>query len=283
MKIYMGLFDWLFLSFKQAVIKQGYFNSYCLFLYLRKGLKLIVLVSGFFLMAPNVTWADDSATDDSWRFQVKPLYLWFVSIDGSATIDPNNTSKGGTSNFDEAELTAAFSFHFEAGKGKWTLFTDYLFAEYTADDVAISSSPITGTNTLTTHIAELGATYRVLEHQRFRFELLGGVRYLYVSNKFDFNGDTLSTQSADTDLWDGFGGIRLTGFITESITATVRADVGGGTSDLVWNLIAIADWRYKNWGSVYAGYRVLDYQFNESVLDLNLQGKGPVAGLGFYW
>lgn len=260
-----------------------YFFSCPLIIDMSRVLKLILLLAGLDLIAPTAVWAHEYAGDDSWRFQLKPLYLWFVTLDGSATIDPSNTNQGGSSNFDDAELTAAFSFHFETGKGKWTVFTDYLFAEYTADNVAISSSPITGTNTLTTHIAELGAAYRVLEHERFRFELLGGVRYLYVSNKFEFNSDVLNTQSADTDLWDGFGGMRLTGFITDSITATLRADVGGGTSDLVWNLIAIADWRYKEWGSVYAGYRVLDYQFNERVLDLNLQGKGPVVGLGFYW
>ncbi|WP_428353933.1 hypothetical protein [Methyloprofundus sp.] len=220
---------------------------------------------------------------DPWRFELKPLYLWFLSLEGDTTMPASGGSSDATSSTNEGVLTSAFSIHFEAGKGDWTVFTDYLYAQYTADNISISSSPVQGKNELTVHLSELGVTYRLLADYWYKVELLGGVRYLYVANKFDFYSDNLDTLSAKDNLWDGFGGIRLTGYLNDSISATVRADAGGGSSDLVWNVAALVDWQYKHWGSVYAGYRAMDYKVSNEALGLNLQAKGPVVGLAFNW
>ena len=245
---------------------------------------LSLLIGAICLGSVSVS-AEELTTNenDQWHFELKPLYLWFLSIEGDTTIPSSGGDPGGTSNLDEGELTSAFSLHFEAGKGDWTVFTDYLYSQYTADNINISSSPIQGNSELTVHLVELGVAYRVLEDFWYRFELLGGVRYMFVENKFDSYSENLGTLSAKDSLWDGFGGIRLTGFLNDSISATVRADVGGGSSDLVWNVAALVDWKFKHWGSVYAGYRVLDYTVSNDALGLNLQAKGPVIGLSFYW
>ena len=64
-------------------------------------------------------------------------------MEGDTTIPPSKGNSGGTSNFDEGKLTSAFRLHFEAGnKGDWTVFTDYLYGQYSADNINISSSPI---------------------------------------------------------------------------------------------------------------------------------------------
>ena len=248
-------------------------------------IKSLGLLVGIICLGSVSASAEELTTNekDQWHFELKPLYLWFLSMEGDTTIPPSESNPGGTSNLDEGKLTSAFSLHFEAGKGDWTVFTDYLYGQYTADNINISSSPIQGNSELTMHLAELGVTYRVLEDFWYRFELLGGVRYMYVENKFDSYSENLGTLSAKNNLWDGFGGIRLTGFLNDSISATVRADVGGGSSDLVWNVAALVDWQYLNWGSVYAGYRVLDYSVSKEALGLNLQAKGPVIGLAFNW
>ena len=250
-------------------------------------LKILALLLGAAIFSPIAAFADadkpKSKLNDEWHFELKPLYLWFLSLEGDATIPAANSSSGGTSSFDEGQLTSAFSIHFEAGKGDWTIFTDYLYGQYNADNINISSSPFQGSSELTMHLGELGVTYRVLADYWYKVEVLGGVRYMYVANKFDFYNDGLDTLSAKDNLWDGFGGIRLTGYLNDSISATVRADAGGGSSDLVWNVAALVDWQFKHWGSVYAGYRVLDYTVSNQPLGLNLQAKGPVIGLAFNW
>ena len=246
-------------------------------------IKPLSLLIGAICLGSVSASAEELSENDQWRFELKPLYLWFLSMEGDTTIPASGGDPGGTSSFDEGKLTSAFSIHFEAGKGDWTVFTDYLYGQYTANNINISSSPIQGSSELTMHLAELGVAYRVLEDFWYRVELLGGIRYMYVKNTFDFYSDKLDSLSANDNLWDGFGGIRFTAIMTDSLTATVRADVGGGSSDLVWNVAAMVDWQYKHWGSVYAGYRVLDYKVSNENLGLNLQAKGPVIGLSFYW
>ena len=250
-------------------------------------LKILALLLGATIFSPIAAVADadkpKSKLNDEWHFELKPLYLWFLSLEGDTTMPVSGSSSGGTSSTNEGVLTSAFSIHFEAGKGDWTVFTDYLYGQYTADNISISSSPVQGSNELTMHLAELGVAYKVIADFWYKVEVLGGVRYLYVANKFDFYSDNLDTLSAKDNLWDGFGGIRLTGYLNDSIRATVRADAGGGSSDLVWNVAALVDWQYKHWGSVYAGYRVMDYKVSDQELGLNLQAKGPVVGLAFNW
>jgi len=243
---------------------------------------IILLVGTIFLISASV-WAEEFSKNDKWHFELKPLYFWSLSLEGDTTMEPAKGGPGGTSNLDEAELTSAFSLHFEAGKGDWTVFTDYLYAQYTANDINISTSPVQGNNELTAHLAELGVAYLLSDESWYKLEILGGVRYMYIENKFDFYNDNLNTLSANGNVWDGFGGIRLTGIMTDSLTATVRADVGGGNSDLVWNAVALVNWRYLHWGSIFAGYRVLDYKVSNGPLAFDLQAKGPVIGLSFHW
>lgn len=105
---------------------------------------------------------------------------------------------------------------------------------------------------------------------------------MYIENKIDSYSDNLDSLSVKDNLRDGFGGIRLTGFLNDSISVTVRADVGGGSSDLVWNVAALVDWKFKHWGSL-CRHRVLDYKVTKEALGLDLQAKWPVIGLSFYW
>ena len=53
------------------------------------------------------------------------------------------------------------------------------------------------------------------------------------------------------------------------------------------NVSLLGDYRFKKWGSVYADYRVLDYDYSSGsgasrfVFDTRLQG--PLLGLAFYF
>lgn len=101
-----------------------------------------------------------------------------------------------TTPFDKSELTSAFSFHFEAAKGDWTLFTEYFYGEYRASGVGILPTLIQGSNVLKMHITEFGTIYRVIERPWYRFEVLAGARYHHAANVFDFNNDRLDALSA---------------------------------------------------------------------------------------
>lgn len=256
------------------------------------GIKMLSLIGLTFLiicLVPSTAKSenDEQKTDKQWQFVFMPLYLWGVTLDGSTTLSTPGGDSGvypvGTS-----ELTGAFTFHIEAKKNNWNFFADYLYAEYTSEDVTGPLGLLKGKNKLTVHLAELGGTYRVIEKSRFELEVLMGVRRLNVRNTFTFQrADLFDPLEGSAHIWDGFAGIRSTGKMTESINAHARADIGTGDSDMVWNLIISVDWRYANWGSLYAGYRWLDYDFKKGSgpdeFGINIHGKGPIVGLGFYW
>ena len=254
----------------------------------RKYFIVLLLMLGFILPASAL--ARELPDRSQWQFELKPLYIWFVNFDGTSSLPSSDGDGSGSSrpgiNYDEVKITGAFSFHFEVEKNNITVFTDYLYSEWTSNNVTLGPFAGSGKNKLSEHLAELGFAYRIFEHEYFEAEVLAGVRYLYAGNKFEYNAaniDLSINRSAHANIWDGFAGVRLTGYILDSLSATVRADIGGGASDLVWNIDALVDWRYIDWGSVYAGYRVLDYKVSNKDIDLNLQGTGPVIGLAFYW
>jgi hypothetical protein len=230
---------------------------------------------------------DDQKNVDEWHFVLRPLYLWSVSIDGTTTLSEPGGG-GGDFPVGSSGITGAFSFYFEAGKNKWNLFADYLYAEYTSKDVTGPLGLLKGQNELTLHLAEFGGTYSLIEKPKYELEVLAGIRYLNVKNKFTFNrSDLFSPLEDSADIWDGFAGARFARKLTESISAHARADIGTGNSDVVWNINLFVEWRYNDWCSMYAGYRWLNYDFNEfngnNEFGIDIRAEGPAAGLGFYW
>ena len=66
-----------------------------------------------------------------------------------------------------------------------------------------------------------------------------------------------------------------------------RVDYGAGGSDGTWGLVGMFDYRFKNWGSVFFGYKWMDFDYSSgSGLDrytYDATQQGPLAGLNFHW
>jgi len=172
----------------------------------------------------------------------------------------------------------------------FTLMPLYLWS-VTLDGSTTLSTPEGDSGAYPVDTSELtGAFTFHIEANKNKWNLLvlTGVRYLSVKNTFTFErGSLFDPLESSANIWDGFIGVRFTGKMTESISAHARADIGTGDSDMVWNAILTVDWRYTDWGSVFAGYRWLDYDFNKGggpdEFGINIRGEGPIVGLGFYW
>ena len=118
-------------------------------------------------------------------------------------------------------------------------------------------------------IAEAGVGYWVFGTDRTDWEVIGGARYtrqkLDVSVK---NGPDLL--NIDEDWWVGFFG------------------VGSGETNRIWNLVGMFDYRFRDWGSVFAGYKYMNYDYDngENGFDryaYNATQQGPLVGLNFHW
>ena len=89
------------------------------------------------------------------------------------------------------------------------------------------------------------------------------------------------------DWWDGFAGVRLWTHFNDTWSLVSRDDIGNGGFDVVWNLSFILDYRFRTWGSVFVGYRWLDYDYDSGSgpgrYAYDALQQGPLAGISFHW
>ena len=229
--------------------------------------------------------ADAKSSDDEWHFTLVPLFLWGVSIDGTSQIGPVSAPLDLTFTDDILEnMSAVFTVHFEAQKRDWTLFAEYQYLDLDPS-VETSAGPNVGID-FQSQLGELGVAYKVATFGINDLEVLGGARYSRQDMKVNLNPGPVLVDVTET-WWDGFAGLRIFTHISDSWTFIGRGDIGGGGSDFVWNLVAMFDYQFKDWGSVMFGYRWLDYDYDSgSGIDryaYDALQQGPLAGLSFYW
>ena len=99
-------------------------------------LGIATLVLG--VLAPRSALAQPS---DEWKGSFAPFYFWATRIDGDLTTRSGNIPVFLA--FDDAldKLSAAFSFHFEAQKGRLGIFTDLDFTGLSSDAQFTLQSP----------------------------------------------------------------------------------------------------------------------------------------------
>lgn len=230
--------------------------------------------------------ASNDTSDDDWQFSLAPLFLWGMGIDGSTSLGPTNTPLN--ISFGDAldNLGAVFTFHFEAHKKDWGFFAEYQYVDLQPKSELENGSEV-DVNFKNT-MAELGVTYRVAQTERAEFQILGGARY--VEQDLKVKGiplPPLSDLKHNEHWWDAIIGGRVKVNMTETWSLIGRVDYGFGGSDGTWNLVGMVDYRFKGWGSVFAGYKWMDFDYSsgsgKNYYAYDARQQGPLAGLNFYW
>lgn len=240
----------------------------------------------FILGAIQNAAADTQKSEDDWNFSFAPLFLWGMGIDGSTSIGPLTAPLDIKFGDALSNLDAVLTFHFEAQKSDLTLFAEYQYVDLTPSSKLPDGSEVNVgfKNTM----AELGVAYRVAQYQNTDLEILGGARY--VKQELDVKGiplPPLSSLSNKEDWWDAIVGGRMKVGINDRWSFVGRADYGFGGSDGTWNLVGFFDYRFRDWGSVFFGYKWMDFDYESgSGIDrytYDATQQGPLAGLNIFW
>jgi hypothetical protein len=92
------------------------------------------------------------------------------------------------------------------------------------------------------------------------------------------------------DSWvQPFAGVRSTTTLSENWSFRARADYGHESSDnTALHGLFMFDYRFKDWGSAFFGYRYLDIDFDNGSSGKSQYGfdgdeQGPVIGLMLYF
>jgi hypothetical protein len=244
-------------------------------------LKKLCFVVLALMLAGTSSVADAQSGSDEWQFQLAPLYLWAVSVDGSMTVRDRFEQDFGV-DFSDAfdNLETAFTVHFEASKGRWGLLADASFLNLAGsqDTNTPGGTADVGVENL---ILEGAAGYSFAEN----WWVIAGVRYFKLDTDIAFQLD-IAPEIRVTDSWtDLFAGLLWRPKLGERWTFSGRFDIGAGGSDLVWNASALIDYRLGKWAAIFAGYRHLDYDYQNqnSGIKYDMSMSGPVVAFRFFW
>lgn len=217
--------------------------------------------------------AKHSPVSDDWMFRLG-TYLWLPGLDGEITVN-DRTLAASQSTEDvldllETTLNFAFAGHFEAEKGRFGLFADFLYVDLSGDRETRRGTTIE--IEADASIGELGLFFAAITPDPsarfpFRLDVLGGVRWIDLGLKIDT--DQFGSASRDRDWVDPFIGVRGELGLLEWLSIKARGDIGGfgisegNTSDLVLNVEAAASFKVAKWLHIDLGYRWLDYDYED--------------------
>jgi hypothetical protein len=223
---------------------------------------------------------------DEWQINFAPLYFWATELNGSMTA--RNTTIPIFLEFADAadSLGAAFSFHFEGGKGRWGLLSDLYFVRLSSDaEFTLPNRVVQGSFDLDNTIFELGGSYLVSESARFA--VIGGLRTYLLSPKLEFTSSGVQVEPVDTSKTSAnvFGGFTYRPRIAEKWTFSSRADIGAGDAEVTWSGTLGFEYRFRPWGGLFFGYKALgiDTGGDDDITEYDVTHYGPAFGLNLHW
>lgn len=239
---------------------------------------LSVVLIAFGLVCP-VASGEEAQSEKNWEFELAPMYLWAVSLNGDLTV------KGRQVDFDVSfseifdNLNGAVTFHFEGvRKQEWGFFTDLNYIVLNPDDDSIDIN-------FTQILAEAAAFYRMFE-QGVTIDGFGGLRYSSMYAELELPGGDIDQRK---DWIDPFLGLRWGWNFAERLAGRLRGDVGGFGigSQISYNAVGVVDFKPWKHVSLFGGYRVLFQKYstgnrgNRFKYDAIMHG--PLLGLNIYW
>jgi hypothetical protein len=273
----------------------------------RIGLITLAIIVALALCGPFSAAAQTPGSQ--WTFSITP-YLWLPNVDGTLkySIPPGAGGSPevqvGPNSYLEA-LNMVMMISGEARKDRWSLFTDFIYLDFSNEKSSVKSVDFGGnfvnsganvsTNSSLTGAAwMLGAGYAVLPGRPVDLDIFGGLRYFGLNASTDWQlaltvtgprgGQTfprVGSISERADLWDGIIGVKGRFWLGQSNwSIPYYLDMGMGSSSLTWQgLLGIA-YTYK-WIGATLAYRHLYYDMKTDKLIQDMRFSGPAIGVNF--
>ena len=235
------------------------------------------------------------ATDDGvWTFEATP-YLFAAGMKGTVGIRGYKAEADMSFGDIIEKLDISFMGLITAKKGRWTMGLEGMYIRMEDS----GSTTITGPNGVVSvngrldlsnsmSIVQASAGYRVVEAAT-RLDLIGALRYTKLEAETEirtqlspgvvFPGGQQSV-SGSRNWTDAVVGMRVQHPVNDTLTLMAYADVGGGGSELTYQLMAGAHWEFAKGYSAKIGYRQLYWDYEEDGAVWDVRTSGPYLGLG---
>ena len=266
--------------------------------------------AGFSFMVTLVTlmlpFASQAQSVDDWTGQAT-LYGWFPSIKGKTSFP--STGNGPPSIDIDADdiigdLNGAFMGSLEFQRGRWGLWTDFIYFNVDGSASGIRNAtigrqaiPVGATLNANLEVKSwvwsIAGTYSVIATPEHSMQLLAGARYLDVEQTlgWQFNGNlgalplaAAGSSRVDDSFWDAIIGVkgRARFGANREWFVPYYVDIGTGQSDFTWQGMIGIGYQFS-WGAVTAAWRYLDYELKSGQAIESLNANGPLIGVSFRW
>lgn len=229
----------------------------------------------------------DAQRRAEWEVSVAPMYLWGTALDGTVSAGPATVPV--FLKFADAadNLGGAFSFHFEASRGRWGVFSDLNFIRLSSSSqFTLLGQTIDGEFDFDNVMFELGGS--CLLQERAGLAAIGGLRTYTVAPKLEFRATNTAATPIDASATspNAFVGLVVRPRITDKWTFVARGDVGAGDADFTWSSLVGLEYRVVRWGSLDFGFRALGIEVTNQdrvVGEYDVTHYGPIVGFRFHW
>jgi len=245
--------------------------------------------------AANLTVADQTPTapssqkvattdDDRWHFVIAP-YLWFPGLSGNVGAFGHIASVHASA----TDVLGYFKFGImgavEARKNRFVMPIDYMWVRL-GDNKSLPLTDL-GATSLNVKLNESIFTpkfgYRVVDTERWKVDLLAGIRYWYFSENLNFQPVSFLGGISRSQGWvDGLGGSKIQLALSPKASITAFGDAGGGGANLDYQAGGLFGYTIKPSIALLVGWRYLyvDYHGNKGSV-LNVHESGPIIGVAF--
>jgi hypothetical protein len=258
-----------------------------------------LLALGLTGLAPVAAQAQTAA--DKWQWELA-IYGWFPAIGGSTSF-PSTGASGPNIDVSASDVIDALKMVFmgqaEVRKDRWGLWTDLVYADLGGSksrsrDFTVDGHPVTATADLSLDVKStvwtLAGLYNLSSTPENSTDLLFGTRMLNMKQTLNWSLATtipeLPTRSGQASVdgtdWDAIVGLKGRYYFGDERKwfLPYYIDVGTGQSKLTWQVNAGVGYRF-DWGSVFATWRYLDYEFKSGNALQSMNMNGALVGVAF--
>ncbi len=222
-----------------------------------------------------------------WEFRLEP-YGWLAGISGTTGIlgQPISTDLSTSDLLHHLKMSLASQI--EVRYNRWGLLLDAFYA----DIGGYIQTPGPFVRQLAVDdklfIFQAIPNYRLFRSDKGFFDLVAGVRVM--STKLRLTGFRFSPfangyfNRSDSKAWADFvGGARGQYFLYQGLFVAAYGDIGGGSSDLTWQVQGTLGYKFSKLVSAEFGWRLLSDNYQSGGFTYNVKQQGLFTGVSFTW